>query len=201
MGITIHPKAKGLIFDLDGTLSNSLPVHVATWNIVGKKYGFNFDPQIIYEMTGRPTIEFAERIIEQYGLLEKPQTLVDLKQTSFWKLSHLLEPVDQVVSLVKENFGKIPMTVGTGASRKSAELQLKALNLTKYFVEIVSADDVSLHKPKPETFLKCAKLMNVEPKFCQVFEDGDLGITAAKSAKMFVTDVRPHINYGEWIHS
>ncbi len=197
-GITVHPEAKGLIFDLDGTLSDSLPVHVATWNAVGKKYGFIFDPQIIYEMTGRPTIEFAKRIIEQYGVDENPEVLVKLKQESFWKLAHLLKPIDQVVSLVKENFGKLPMTVGTGASRKSAEVQLKALNLTKYFDGIVSADEVILHKPQPETFLECAKIMNTEPQFCQVFEDGDLGITAAQTAKMIVTDVRPHINYGEW---
>lgn len=198
MGITIHSDAKGLIFDLDGTLSDSLPVHVATWNAVGEKYGFVFDPQIIYELTGRPTIEFANRIIEQYGVDELPEILVKLKQEAFWDLAHLLKPVDPVVAIVKENFGKIPMSVGTGASRKSAEVQLKALNLTKYFEGIISANEVIKHKPAPDTFLECAKLMNVEPQFCQVFEDGDLGITAAKSAKMFVTDVRPHINYGEW---
>lgn len=201
MGIKVHSDAKGLIFDLDGTLSDSLPVHVATWKSVGEKYGFVFDPQIIYEMTGRPTIEFAKRIVEQYGVLVEPQVLVDLKQESFWKLAHLLKPVEQVVSLVKENFGKIPMTVGTGASRKSAEIQLKALSLTKYFDAIISADEVSKHKPEPDTFLECAKLMNIEPQFCQVFEDGDLGIKAAQTAKMLVTDVRPHINYGTWKHS
>jgi len=197
-GITVHPEAKGLIFDLDGTLSDSLPVHVATWKAVGEKYGFDFDPQIIYEMTGRPTIEFAKRIVKQYKLDEKPEVLVKLKQESFWELAHLLKPVEEVVLLVKENFGKIPMTVGTGASRKSAEVQLKALKLTEYFDGIVSADEVTKHKPEPETFLECAKIMNIEPRFCQVFEDGDLGISAAQKAKMLVTDVRPHINYGAW---
>ena len=198
MGISVHHEAKGLIFDLDGTLSDSLPVHVATWNKVGDKYGFVFDTQIIYELTGRPTIEFAERIIEQYNISEEPEILVQMKQKAFWELAHLLKPIDEVVSIVKSFYGKMPMAVGTGASRKSAEIQLKALNLTKYFDAIVSANDVSKHKPDPDTFLECARLIGVEPQFCQVFEDGDLGIAAANAAGMFVTDIREHINYGEW---
>ncbi len=198
MTLKVHPKTKALIFDLDGTLSDSLPVHMATWNKLGDKYGFTFDPKILLEMTGRPTIEFAERVVEQYGLTEKPEKLVKMKQESFWEMANLLKPVDEVVSIVKANYGKMPMAVGTGASRRSAEVQLKELNLAKYFVAIVSANDVTKHKPEPETFLECARLMGVEPQFCQVFEDGDLGIAAAKNAGMMVTDVRPFINYGKW---
>ena len=66
------------------------------------------------------------------------------------------------------------------------------------FDAIVSADDVENHKPEPHTFLKCASLMNVAPEYCQVFEDGDLGIEAAKTGGMMVTDIRPFINYGNW---
>jgi len=194
----VQPTAKALIFDLDGTLSDSLPVHLATWNKIGDKYGFIFDPQILHEMTGRPTIEFAERVVEQYGVSENPEVLVKIKQSSFWELAHLLKPVDEVVSIVKAFHGKLPMAIGTGASKRSAEVQLKALNLEKYFDFIVSADDVIRHKPEPQTFLECARLLGVDPQFCQVFEDGVLGIEAAKKAGMMVTDVRPFINYGEW---
>lgn len=198
MAITVHPNAKGLIFDLDGTLSNSLPVHVETWRQVGEKFGFDFDPQIIFEMTGRPTIEFAKRIVEQYGLNADPQVLVKMKQEAFWDLAHLLVPVEKVTALVKHYRGKIPMAVGTGASSRSAEIQLNALGLTEYFDIVVSADDVKKHKPHPETFLECARRMGIEAKFCHVFEDGDLGISAAREAGMFVTDIRPFVNYGEW---
>jgi len=201
MGITIHPDVKGLIFDMDGTLSDSLPVHLATWKAIGEKYGFDFDPQILLELTGRPTIEFAERVISQYGISEDPEVLVKMKQESFWDLAHLLKPIDEVVSIVKKYYGILPMAMGTGASRTSAEVQLKALNLEKYFDAVVSANDVTRHKPEPETFLECARLIGVEPQFCQVFEDGELGIEAAKKAGMFVTDIREHINYGEWKHS
>jgi beta-phosphoglucomutase family hydrolase len=201
MKIKVHPKAKALIFDLDGTLSDSLPVHLATWNLVGEKYGFVFDPQIIHEMTGRPTIEFAQRVVEQYGLNADPHELVRVKQQAFWSMANLLQPIDEVVSVVKENYGRIPMCVGTGAGRKSAMVQLETLDLLRYFEAVVSADDVKKHKPEPETFLECARLMGVEPEYCQVFEDGVLGIEAAEKAGMMVTDVRPFINYGEWMLS
>jgi beta-phosphoglucomutase family hydrolase len=198
MTLKVNEKAKALIFDLDGTLSDSLPVHLATWNFVGEKYGFDFDPQIIHEMTGRPTIEFAQRVVEQYKLDADPHELVRIKQQAFWKMAHLLQPIDEVFEIVRSSFGKLPMSVGTGAGRKSAMIQLETLDILQYFDFVVSADDVTRHKPEPETFLECARLMGVEPQFCQVFEDGDLGIEAAQKAGMMVTDVRPFINYGEW---
>lgn len=198
MGINVHSGIKALIFDLDGTLSNSLPVHLKTWNMLGDKYGFEFDPQIIHEMTGRPTIEFARHVAQRYKLDETPEQLVRMKQQWFWDLAHLLEPVQEVIAVLKANHKKIPAAVGTGASRKSAEVQLNALGIINDFDTIVSADDVTKHKPHPETFLRCAELMNIEPQHCQVFEDGDLGIEAAKDAGMLVTDVRPYINYGDW---
>lgn len=201
MGIRVSENARGLIFDLDGTLSDSLPGHVATWNLVGEKYGFKFDPYIIIEMTGRPTIEFAKKVIEQFGIDEDPATLARMKQEAFWNMANALQPIDKVVSIVKEYFGKLPMTVGTGASRRSAEVQLEALNLTHYFEGLVSADDVDHFKPEPHTFLECARIMGIEPQYCQVFEDGELGIQAAKNAGMMVTDVRPFINYGAWMRS
>lgn len=200
MGLHVHPDARALIFDLDGTLSNSVPVHVATWNQVGEVYGFKFDTKVFYEMTGRPTIEFARRIIADFGLSADPEEIVKLKQQTFWDSASLLEPVNEIISIVKEYYGKLPMAVGTGASRRSAEVQLAELQITKCFDAIVSADDVTRHKPEPETFLECARLMGIEPSKCQVFEDGELGLEAARRAGMIVTDVRPHINYGNWAH-
>src|SRR5680860_336861 len=102
MSLAVNPEAKGLIFDLDGTLSDSLPVHVATWNEVGKIYGFEFDPKIVYEMTGRPTIEFAQRVIEQYHLKAIPEDIVRLKQQAFWDSAHLIRPVPGIVSIVRQ---------------------------------------------------------------------------------------------------
>ena len=194
MEIPVHPNAKALIFDLDGTLSDSLPMHVAAWKKVGEEYGFDFDPEIVYELTGRPTIEFAKRIIEVYVIKADPEKMVDLKLRTFWESADLIKSHNTVTEIVKNCYKKLPMSVGTGAGRKSAEIQLTAMKIYSYFDFIVTADDVEKHKPEPDTFLKCAMLMGVSPEFCQVFEDGDIGITAAKKAGMIITDVRPFLN-------
>lgn len=198
MGLNVIPRAKALIFDLDGTLSDSLPVHMATWNTLGETFGFIFEDRIVHEMTGMPTIAFAQRLVDENKLSVSPEELVRLKQQAFWNSVGLIKPIDMVVDIVRNHYGKLPMAVGTGASRKSAMLQLDTLGLTGYFQVIVTADDVTRHKPYPDTFLKCAEVMGVDPEDCQVFEDGILGMEAARSAGMMITDVRPFINYGEW---
>ena len=112
---------------------------------------------------------------------------------------YLLQFIVEVTSILDLYHNKLPMSVGTGASRRSAMVQFETLQITHYFNAIVTADDVTIHKPEPHTFLKCAQLMGVEPGHCQVFEDGDLGIEAARKAGMMVTDIRPFINYGAWV--
>ena len=198
MALNVYPHAKALIFDLDGTLSDSLPVHVATWNSLGETFGFIFEDRILHEMTGMPTIAFAQRIVNENHLSISPEELVLNKQKAFWNSVGLIKPIDLVVDIVKKYHKKLPMSVGTGASKRSAMLQLETLGLIRYFDAIVTADDVTNHKPFPDTFLKCAKLMGVAPQDCQVFEDGVLGMEAASAARMMLTDVRPYINYGEW---
>jgi len=193
MKLEIHPNAKALIFDLDGTLSDSLPVHIASWNAVCGKLGCTFDERILVEMTGAPTISFAERIKLEQNLEIEAEELVVLKQQEFWKNINQIKPHDAVIELMKSAHGKIPMAVGTGASHTSAMLQMKELGIDQLFDFIVTADDVSQHKPEPETFLKCAELMKIKPEFCQVFEDGELGMQAAQSAGMLLTDVRPFV--------
>ncbi len=193
MKLEIHPNAKALIFDLDGTLSDSLPVHIASWNAVCEKLNCTFDERILVEMTGAPTLSFAERIKREQNLEISADELVVLKQQEFWKNINQIKPHDAVIELMKNAHGKIPMAVGTGASRTSAMLQMKELGIDQLFDFIVTADDVDRHKPEPDTFLRCAELMGVDPEFCQVFEDGELGMQAAQTAGMLLTDVRPFV--------
>jgi beta-phosphoglucomutase family hydrolase len=193
MELKIYPEAKALIFDLDGTLSDSLPVHIVAWHAVCEKLNCTFDERIMVEMTGAPTISFAERIIKEQNLSIKAEELVALKQKEFWRNINQIKPHDAVIDLMKKAHGQMPMAIGTGASRKSATLQLEELGIDDLFDVIVTADDVDRHKPEPDTFLKCAELMNVEPQYCQVFEDGELGMQAAQTAGMLLTDVRPFV--------
>lgn len=193
MKLEIHPQAKCLIFDLDGTLSDSLPVHIASWHVVCQKLNCTFDERIIVELTGAPTISFAERIKKEQNLAIDPEQIVKMKQHEFRRNINLIKPHEAVINLMKSAYGKIPLAVGTGASRMSAMLQLQELGIESFFDTIVTADDVSSHKPEPDTFLQCALNLKVEPKHCQVFEDGELGMIAARKAGMMLTDVRPFV--------
>lgn len=189
-----HPQAEALIFDLDGTLSNSLPVHIAAWKKVSAQFDCHFNEGMMEEMTGRPTIDFARRVMEDNKRPDlDADEMIQIKHKLFRGSLDKLEPIQAVVDLVHKYHGKIPLSVGTGANRISAMLQLEKLGIKDKFVSIVTAEDVRTHKPEPETFLKCAKHMGIAPEKCQVYEDGILGIQAAETAGMFVTDVRPYL--------
>ncbi|MFV0483662.1 MAG: HAD family hydrolase [Bacteroidales bacterium] len=192
--LDINPNAKGLIFDMDGTITNSIPLHLDNWATICKELECEVDNEILIKMTGRPTIDFAKYVIETNKRYElDAQKLARKKQEAFWENAHKVKEIKEVTRLIYEYKDKLPMSVGTGACRKSALLQLEALGLTEYFKVIVSADDVDRHKPYPDTFQKCADAMGIAPKYCQVFEDGELGIEAAKTAGMIVTDVKPYL--------
>jgi beta-phosphoglucomutase family hydrolase len=195
MTLEVNPKARALIFDLDGTLANSLPVHMECWDIVCDQFGYHFRREVMLEMTGMPTLKFAEYVKEQSGCSFLPEEIAKMKQNEFLKRVDQITLFDPIFDLVLKYHQKLPLAIGTGGSRKSAELMLDWLGIRDYFDAVVTSNDVSRHKPDPDTFLECARRMGIEPQYCQVFEDGDMGIRAAHAAGMMVTDVRPFVGH------
>ena len=188
----IQPGAKALIFDLDGTLADSIPIHIECWDQTCKTFNYQFPVEVMIRMTGMPTRRFAEYIKKDSGCSLSVDEIMKLKQMNFRKLVHTIKPVEKMANFVKEHHGKIPMSIGTGGGKRSSQLILEAIGMRSYFDVLVTADDVKNHKPDPDTFLKCAELMGVEPEFCQVFEDGEMGMKAARTAGMMLTDVRQY---------
>lgn len=189
----IKPGIKGLIFDLDGTLADTMPYHFKGWKLACQKFGADIDTAFLRKWTGTPGWVIADEILKQNNLTESVtiEQLMNEKLIEFYKEQHRVKPIIPVVDIVKKYFGRLPMSVGTGGHREAVERTLEVTDLRKYFDIIITANDVENFKPHPETFLKCAVLMNVEPAFCEVFEDGDRGIEAAYNAGMHATDVRP----------
>jgi beta-phosphoglucomutase-like phosphatase (HAD superfamily) len=192
MQYDIKPGIKGLIFDLDGTLADTMPYHFKGWRNACQKFGGEIDTTFLKKHTGSPGWLIAGEIIKKCNL-EKSVTvdqMVEEKLFEFSKDQHKVKPILPVVEIVKKYYGILPMAVGTGGHREAVEGTLLVTGLRKYFDIIVTANDVDNFKPHPETFLKCAEMMNISPEFIEVFEDGDLGIEAAKTAGMIATDVR-----------
>jgi beta-phosphoglucomutase family hydrolase len=185
--LSIHPKAKALIFDLDGTIADTMPVHFLAYKNILQQYGIEFTPEIFATLAGIPAVGTIRRLNELFGTKMDPEEIGHYKENEYEKIMHKMKPVTPVVELVKEYYEKMPMAVGTGGYKRLAWKSLEILGLKDYFEILVSGEDVEHPKPHPETFLKCASLMGVAPKVCHVFEDGELGIQAAHSAGMYST--------------
>lgn len=193
MKIRINSKAKGLIFDMDGTLADSMPIHFKAWKLTAEENGFVYTEKQFLETAGMPTHKIVPIINKELGLNLDPVEFSKRKEEHFLENIKDVKLIQPVAEIVREYHNKLPMSIGTGGKKEIAKLTLEILGLEKYFNIIVSAEDVINHKPYPDTFLKCAELMNVDPEFCQVFEDGEMGLIAAERAGMIVTDVRPFI--------
>jgi len=190
--ILVPEAVKGLIFDMDGTLLNSTPVHYKAWLGACKPFGVEFDYNYFITLTGRPVIELSKDLINQFGMDISAIELVETKEQLVEKNLHNITVIKPVFEVVESFQGKLPMAVGTGASRERANFLLTESGIIDRFDAIVTSNDVLNYKPHPDTFLKAADLIGVAPADCLVFEDGHLGIEAANSAGMAVIDVKPY---------
>ncbi len=189
MTLDINPKAKGLIFDLDGTISDTMPIHFVAWKNAAARYGIDFTVELFDQLAGIPLYPTVEKLNELFGKNIDPLEMGNAKEEEYEANMHLAKPVEPVVEIIKKYHGKIPMSVGTGGLKRLAKKSLELIDLDQYFDIIVAYEDVNNYKPHPETFLRCAEMMGVQPQECQVFEDGILGMQAAETAGMMVEDV------------
>ena len=192
--IDIHTDTKALIFDLDGTLADTMPLHYESWKKAASIMGVEYTYDFLAGCAGMPSTKIIELLNKRNNHSVDPHEFADLKEEFFMKDMHKITEIKPVTGLVYKYHNKLPMAVGTGGKRNIAEETLQVLGLDNYIPILVSADDVTNHKPAPETFLKCAELMDIAPENCQVFEDAVLGMQAAKEAGMKVTDITPYAN-------
>lgn len=187
--LNINPRARGLIFDLDGTIADTMPIHYIAWRNAAARYGIDFTVDLFAQLAGIPLYPTVERLNRLFGKSIDPKEMGDAKELEYEQNMDKMEPIEPVISLIRKYHGKLPMAVGTGGLKRLARKTLEIVGVDRYIDIVVSSEDVTHYKPHPETFLRCAELMGVEPAACQVFEDGMLGIQAAKDGGMMVTDV------------
>ena len=189
--IVVPSHIKGLVFDCDGTIAHTMPLHYQAWLAALREHEADLPEAMFYELAGMPTADVIEVLNEQHGYDMPVQETADRKEQLYLELLPQVGPIEPVVELVHRFAGKLPMAVATGATRAICAKTLGSLGLLQHFQAIVTADDVEHPKPAPDIFLESARRIVVHPADCYAFEDGELGIRAAKAAGMTVVDVRP----------
>jgi len=191
--ITVSSRINGLIFDCDGTLADTMPIHLKAWCDTFNRYGYDCLPEFIESVQGMPAVKIVEQFNRQF------KAAIDARQFALEKnrrASHNLakaRPIEPVMAVVQRFKGKLPMAVASGGIRKNVDLILDSIGLKNVFETVITSDDPVLPKPNPDIFLEAARRMGVQPEFCQVFEDGEAGLVAARKAGMVATDVRIYL--------
>ena len=182
----------GYIFDLDGTLVDSMPVHYQAWRWALKKYGcphhlFQWEEFVAHG--GMAAADIVADLNAVYGLAMEPEVVAEEKRNRYaWLLRHETLPViPETLELVRRLKTRgIPYAIGTGSMPAGAWDTLRSAGVADLFPVMVTPADVppGRGKPQPDIFLLCAERMGVNPRACVVFEDAEPGIQAAVAAGM-----------------
>jgi HAD superfamily hydrolase (TIGR01509 family) len=181
------------LFDLDGTLIDSMPVHLRAWSLAMEHAGLRqpFDADYFYSLGGVPTLDSAVLYGQHYGLTLDPHRVVDEKEQLY--LQHLgdVRLIEPVATFARHIAATHPVAVVTGGGPEIAYPALDATGLRDLFEVVVTPEDVPAGrgKPAPDMFLLAASRLGVLPTQCLVFEDAEPGIEAALAAGMTVVRV------------
>jgi beta-phosphoglucomutase family hydrolase len=192
MGLKLPEGAFGAyLFDCDGTIADSMPLHYMAWKKALGEWGCEFSEKLFYEWGGMPIAEIISTLNKRDGLNMPVETVAQRKESLYYEMLPQLKAVPEVLEHIEAQHGRIPFAVVSGSTRESVTSSLKTLGLLNRFEAMVCAGEYNKSKPDPEPFLLAAAKLRVEPKNCLVFEDTDMGIQAARAAGMASVRVPP----------
>lgn len=179
-----------LLFDCDGTLADTMPAHYRAWLQVTAACGIAFAEDRFYAFGGRPTRDILATLAREAGVAIDLEDGVRRKEAAFLGQLGAVAAIEPVVGVVRRSRGRVPQAVVTGGHRAVCAQILAHIGLADAFDAVVASEDTARHKPEPEPFLEAARRLGARPEKCLVWEDGDLGIEAARRAGMDWIDVR-----------
>ncbi len=181
---------KALIFDCDGTLADTLPVHFQTWSTSLQAVGADISRDWYYKYCGTSAEEMLQILKTLFGYQFDSESVIAERQRHYQSLINTVKEVQAVAEIVRTHYRKIPMAVASGGERVVLEATLNNIKLRDFFDVVVSIDDVEKGKPEPDIFLLASQRLGVAPQDCIVYEDSDGGLEAARRAGMRSIDVR-----------
>src|ERR1700727_634099 len=182
---------KAYLFDCDGTIADSMPLHYIAWNKALSEWNCKFSEDLFYAWGGMPVTEIIAGLNKMYGLKMPVQDVSKRKEEFYFEILPQLKAVPEVLEHIEASYGHIPFAVVSGSTRDSVTASLQALKLSDRFETLVCAGDYQKSKPDPEAFLLAASRLGVAPETCLVFEDTEMGIQAARAAGMASVRVPP----------
>ncbi len=181
----------GVIFDLDGTLVDTMPLHYQAYRRTFAEVGIELSPDDFYGNIGGKASETIPRFLRGRGCAWSVEQLHARKQEHALALLRTAElPVLAAAELLTVFRGTLPIALASSGSRSGIDVILERLGWRDQFDAIVTGRDVARGKPAPDIFLRAAELLGIAPVRCLVFEDTDDGVAAARAARMAVFDVR-----------
>ena len=186
----------GYIFDLDGTLIDTMPLHYRAWDAAMRSAGLQstLDEDLFYSLGGVPTVRVAELIAQHYGMTVDAQRVFHEKESLFLEIQADAKVIQPVAEFARAAAATHPMAIASGGTRDIVNRSLELAGMRSLFRAVVTADDVIHGKPAPDMFLLAARLIGVEPSQCLVFEDAEPGIKAAIAAGMKVVRVPSRVH-------
>jgi beta-phosphoglucomutase-like phosphatase (HAD superfamily) len=181
---------KALIFDCDGTLADTMPLHWQAWQTITTRHGVVFPEARFYSLGGVPSRHILQMLREEQRLAIDPVAVSREKEEEYLKLMAQVGPIHEVVEIARDHAGRLPMAVASGGIKPIIEKVLRQLNIRHLFSAIVTSEDVAHQKPAPDIFLEAARRLGVPPGNCRAYEDTDLGLDAIRAAGMDAIDVR-----------
>lgn len=175
---------KAIIFDMDGTLIDSMAAHIGAWEATCEAFGYPFDRDFHYSLGGVPSEATVHLMNQRYGMTHSANEVAHAKKLAFEKQSLVPPLIQDTLSIFNHYKNQMPIAVGTGADREHAIFVLNHHGILPQLSTLVTADDVHKGKPNPETFLRAALEMGIEPEKCVVFEDTEMGKQAALDGGM-----------------
>jgi HAD superfamily hydrolase (TIGR01509 family) len=175
---------RAYLFDCDGTIVDSMPLHYVAWKKALGERNCPFDEKLFYSWGGKPVDEIISSLNRMHGLKMPVQEVGVRKEGLYFDLLPQLKVIPEVLEHIEAQHGKIPFAVVSGGRRASVVKSLTVVHLLDKFDAIVGAGDYVNSKPAPDGFLIAATKLGVAPCDCLVFEDTNLGIQAAAAAGM-----------------
>jgi beta-phosphoglucomutase-like phosphatase (HAD superfamily) len=185
---TFEPK--GLVFDCDGTLADTMPLHWRAWQMITERHKLHFPEDRFYSLGGVPSRDILKMLAREQHKTIDHIAVAHEKEEAYLETLPQVGPVHAVVEIARANFGKIPMAVASGGTQKIICDVLEHLKIRHLFAAVVTSEMVTNQKPAPDIFLEAARRIGVDPKLCRGYEDTDLGMQAIRDAGMDAVDVR-----------